>query len=127
MEDSRGWYRATYKGVSMKQKKVCTQCHGASKDCPICKGQGRDYTKKELNKVDMVNYPPHYMFGMIEPIEVIEDWELDFCLGNVIKYIARAGRKVTVINDEEMIQDLKKAQWYLNRRIKQMEDVSKKE
>lgn len=37
--------------------------------------------------------PHHYTASHIEPIEVIEDWELGFNLGNAVKYIARAGRK----------------------------------
>ena len=52
---------------------------------------------------DNVNHPSHYAEGRkYEPIDVIEDWELDFCLGNAVKYISRAGRK----SDE--LEDLKK-------------------
>ena len=44
-----------------------------------------------MNKIDA---PSHYVDGRkIQPIDVIEDWDLDFCRANVIKYIARAGRK----------------------------------
>lgn len=65
---------------------------------------------------DSVNRPSHYTEGRkYEPIDVIEDWELDFHLGNALKYISRAGRK------EDAIQDLKKARWYIERRIKQLE------
>lgn len=65
---------------------------------------------------DSVNRPSHYTEGRkYEPIDVIEDWELDFCLGNALKYISRAGRK------DDAIQDLKKAKWFINRRIKQLE------
>jgi len=46
-----------------------------------------------------------------EAIKVIEAWELGFNLGNVIKYISRAGKKGS------KLEDLKKAQWYLNREI----------
>ena len=48
-----------------------------------------------------------------EAIKVIEAWELDFHLGNTVKYISRAGKKET---DKEL-QDLNKALWYLQRRI----------
>ena len=51
---------------------------------------------------------------------VIEDWDLDFHLGNTVKYISRAGKKGT---DKEL-QDLKKALWYLERRIQNLEDAS---
>ena len=47
----------------------------------------------------------------IEPIDVIEDWRLGFCLGNTVKYIARAEHKGSTI------QDLEKAEWYLKREI----------
>lgn len=61
---------------------------------------------------DLVNHPPHYISGRkYEPIDVIADWDLSFCLGNAVKYISRAGRK------DDTIQDLKKAVWYLEREI----------
>ena len=60
---------------------------------------------------DNINRPKHYNQGRIEPIEVIEDWELGYHLGNVIKYIARAEHK------GKLIEDLKKAKWYLDRYI----------
>ena len=66
---------------------------------------------------DPVNAPSHYIEGRAyEPIDVIEDWGLDFCLGNTVKYISRAGRK------NDTLEDLKKARWYLDRRIKQLEE-----
>lgn len=65
---------------------------------------------------DQVNSPSHYIEGRkYEPIKVIMDWRLGYCLGNVVKYISRAGRK----NDK--LEDLKKAQYYLNRYIEQLE------
>jgi hypothetical protein len=60
---------------------------------------------------DPINCPPHYTATKIEPIDVIETWGLGYRLGNVIKYIARAGRK------GDAVQDLEKAAWYLNREI----------
>jgi hypothetical protein len=60
---------------------------------------------------DQINHPPHYTFGKIEPIDVIEDWQLGFCTGNALKYIARAKHK-----GSEII-DLEKARWYLDREI----------
>ena len=64
---------------------------------------------------DQVNHPAHYTQGKkIEPIEVIEDWDLNFCLGNVVKYISRAGRK----DPSKEIEDLEKARFYLDRHIK---------
>ena len=67
---------------------------------------------------EQVNHPKHYggEHNPYEAIKVIEAWNLDFCLGNVAKYISRAGKKS---NNE--LEDLKKALWYLERRIGQIE------
>lgn len=64
---------------------------------------------------EKVNHPPHYGGGdnPFEAIKVIEAWQLDFCLGNTIKYISRAGKK----SKETEIQDLEKALWYLQRKV----------
>lgn len=65
---------------------------------------------------DEINHPSHYVDGrQHEPIDVIEDWELNYCLGNCLKYISRAGRK----EGEVDLVALRKAQWYLNREIEQ--------
>ncbi len=67
------------------------------------------------DEVDMVNHPPHYGAGVYESIKVIKAWGLGFCLGNAVKYIRRAPFKGSEL------EDLKKARWYLNRRIEQLE------
>ena len=67
--------------------------------------------------VDLVNHPPHYKSGGIETIDFIEAKELPFHLGNVVKYIARAGKK----DGADTLTDLKKAQWYLARYIQTLE------
>jgi hypothetical protein len=66
-----------------------------------------------------VDHPPHYggEDNPYEAIKVIEAWDLDFSLGSVLKYISRAGKK----NPNLYLVDLKKAQWYLNRKIEQLE------
>lgn len=60
-----------------------------------------------------VNHPSHYNSGKYEVIDVIEDWNLDFSLGNAVKYIARAGKK----DKTKIKEDLEKAIWYINRFI----------
>ena len=60
---------------------------------------------------DVINHPSHYTRGKIEVIDFIEDQQLPYHLGNVIKYIARAGYK------GDKLEDLKKARWYLDRYI----------
>ena len=72
----------------------------------------------EINKTipsDNVNNPSHYNTGTIEVITVIEDWNLNFNLGNAIKYIGRCEHK----NNKE--EDIKKAIWYLERELKNIE------
>lgn len=49
--------------------------------------------KRMMENNDNVKHPAHYCYGKYEPINVIRDWQLNFNLGNVIKYIARAGKK----------------------------------
>ena len=68
-------------------------------------------------KPDLIDHPPHYNFSAIEPIDVIEAWELGFNDGQVIKYLARAGRK----DGEGTLKDKRKALWYLTREISRME------
>jgi hypothetical protein len=60
---------------------------------------------------DPVNHPKHYTFGKIEVIDAIEDWKLNFHLGNTVKYIVRAPHK------GNLLEDLQKARWYLDREI----------
>lgn len=69
-------------------------------------------------KEDQV-HPSHYKELNPEPITVIENWKLDFYTGNALKYIARAGRKA------DAATDLKKAIWYLERKIKSLEDFNR--
>ena len=62
---------------------------------------------------DPVNHPPHYKAGGIEVIDFIEAKDLNFRLGNVVKYVSRAGKKL----DSNPVQDLEKALFYLKREI----------
>ena len=68
---------------------------------------------------DPINNPSHYAEGrQYEPIAVIEDWQLNYRLGNAVKYISRAGRK------QNAIEDLRKAVWYIEREIETLEGAS---
>jgi hypothetical protein len=70
---------------------------------------------EQQQSYEYVNHPEHYggELNPYEVIKVIEALEMDFHLGNTFKYIARAGKKGT---DKEL-QDLEKALWYLQRKI----------
>lgn len=71
-----------------------------------------------MENKEMVNHPSHYggAENVYEAIKVIEAWELDFHLGNTVKYISRAGKK----NQEKELEDLLKAKWYLDRKIENL-------
>ena len=61
---------------------------------------------------NIISRPAHYIEGRsIEPITVIEEFGLCHHLACVVKYLARAGRKTSIIND------LRKAHWYLDREL----------
>jgi len=65
-----------------------------------------------MSKVD---HPSHYRKDTgFEAINVIEAWDLNFNLGNTVKYISRNGKK----DPDEYILDLEKARWYIDREIK---------
>lgn len=64
---------------------------------------------------DSVNHPSHYTsYKGLEIIELTE--QMNFCKGNAIKYIARAGLK----DPSKEIEDLEKAQWYIAREIQRL-------
>lgn len=65
-----------------------------------------------------VNNPEYYggKENTYEAIKVIESWELNFHLGNVVKYISRAGKK----DKTKLNEDLQKAKWYLDRYINEV-------
>ena len=71
-------------------------------------------------KVDLINKPPHYTFGKIEVIDVIDDWNLGFYEAQVLKYLARHRYK------GDPIGDLKKAKWYLDRLISKLDNKKDK-
>lgn len=76
-----------------------------------------DMLKEKLaeSKYDMVNHPPHYTQhpSGVECIQITE--HMNFCLGNAVKYIWRAGLK-----SNNPVQDLEKAVFYLNREIQRL-------
>ena len=74
--------------------------------------------RKNLSSGDSVSHPAYYATSSgLEAIDVIEAFfDDDFHLGNAFKYIARAGKK-----DNE-IEDLRKAVWYILRRIEKTEE-----
>ena len=68
---------------------------------------------------DPVNHPSHYTQGKIECIDFITDKGLNFCRGNAVKYIVRAGLK----DKSKEIEDLEKAVFYIRREIEDLRKV----
>ena len=86
----------------------------------VCNGEHYEpitIEEEEIVSKEMVDHPSHYNMGKYEAIDVIEDWQLNFNLGNTVKYISWAGHK------DDIVQDLKKALWYLEREIKRIENT----
>lgn len=79
----------------------------------ICKSMSRDLSAAKIDAAtqDNINHPAHYTATAVEPINVIEEWQLGFHLGNCVKYLARCELK------GKPIEDLEKARWYLDREI----------
>jgi len=72
-----------------------------------------------MENKEYVNHPDHYggSENLYEAIKVIDAWNLGFSLGNTVKYISRAGKK----DKQKEVEDLKKALWYLQHHIKNLE------
>lgn len=115
--------------------KSCEQdktCNTARKDSKVCKCiKADDYKnsyeyckdflpkacdslkadKSESDKSEMVDHPSHYQGKKFEVIDIIEDYDLGFNLGNALKYLLRCKKKWN------KAEDIKKAIWYLNREL----------
>jgi translation initiation factor 2B subunit (eIF-2B alpha/beta/delta family) len=68
--------------------------------------------------MNAIDHPDHYggKENTYEAIKIIEAYNLNFSLGNVIKYVLRAGKK-----NSDTVEDLKKARWYIERQIENLE------
>jgi len=106
---------------TLLSEEYCVKCKKRVNLVPVPKDWNRD----------PVNHPDHYGGDTVyEVIKVIEAWGLDndFCLGNTVKYIARAGKKGEEngkIDIKYILTDLKKALWYLERKIKNLENANR--
>ena len=84
----------------------------------------------KIEKVnDNVNHPSHYTSGKIEVIDFITYQKLTYCLGNAVKYVARAGKKDKnhFSYPNKTIEDLQKAVWYINQQIKILQEDESEE
>lgn len=108
-ESNHGFYGEVGKIYTVIEKYNMTiKCYGYEDTVDSC--------RFELVEEDLVNKPSHYTQGKIEVLSFIEDQNLSFHESQVLKYVVRAKHK-----GNELI-DLKKAQFYLNRKIKLLEE-----
>lgn len=124
------WQGGKKKKSKKKPSKILKAVDDANKMFevdPPAKVWLEEYTKKvnalldeqielKVETIDPVNSPAHYTAGGIETIDFIEAKQLNYHLGNCVKYLSRAGLKT-----EDTLEDLKKAAWYLNREIENLE------
>jgi hypothetical protein len=120
----------------VREQKAMSCAHGCSEvgrclhpsdpACPITAPPGRPagwaapkYTTGVVrDALEQVDHPSHYGGDTTyETIKVIAAWGLGFLLGNAVKYISRAGKKDTA----KLLEDLKKARWYLDKAIEKLE------
>lgn len=102
-------------------KKLFENCYMRFLEWYVKGGEPEIISVENRQENDIINHPEHYTKGGIEVREFIDSWKLDFNSGNVIKYVVRAPYKGTEL------QDLKKAQNYLNHLIelKEKEEANK--
>lgn len=86
----------------------------APKRIPV--GWSKDQIMGEQDEEEQVNKPRHYTAGGVETIDFIEAKQLGYHLGNVVKYISRAG-----IKSHNPLTDIRKAKWYLDRYLETLE------
>ena len=111
----------------------CEKCHEHGLECLCASGlttwvkinhnekffENLEKFKREffgMKSKEQVDHPDHYQGNKFEVIDIIEDFELGFRLGNSIKYILRSNKK------DDYCEDLKKAIWYLQREIENYEN-----
>jgi hypothetical protein len=109
--------RITWKNPIVEVGGASEKCKGAVDNL---RKAVRTSLEHQLTKVDNVNHPSHYTDGNIEVIDYIEDKKLNYHLGNVVKYVSRAGKK----DASKTLEDLKKARWYLDRYITKLEEAN---
>ena len=104
------WYSANKDILKMTAKERLEMDERGQMD--IDDPYGARKVMKQILDREMVNHPDHYQgSGGMEVIDIIENYDLGFSLGNAIKYILRSNKKGSAN------QDLKKAIWYINREI----------
>ena len=95
-------------------------CNNTDGKCRWHKGWRASTTAVPVRpEPNTVHHPAHYNHGKIEAITVIEDWDLNFNLGNCLKYLARCDHKGNAV------EDLRKALWYIQRELDRRNTVAR--
>jgi hypothetical protein len=99
--------------------KYCRHCDSTGHSTDECVNPLPASVYEQPVQAEKIQHPAHYggADNPYEAIKVIEAWNLGFALGNAVKYISRAGKKP----GESELDDLKKARFYLERRLQQLE------
>lgn len=106
--------------IGIKNDTRCVVCgYEIPEGGQICSVCGKKYSR-EKSSPDPIK-PDYYNDSKITPFDVIDDWKLDFYLGNAVKYIKRAGKK----DGNSRLQDLKKIRSYVDEEIKREEASGK--
>lgn len=100
-----------------RQLQTCQHCGRTDESvCGTTASFGHCVHYNDNPKKEMISHPQHYGGDTVyETIKVIDAWGLNFNLGNCVKYISRAGKK------ESLLEDLRKARWYLDHEIFKLE------
>ena len=102
-----------------------SECFGYTfwtEGCPGC----NKYELRGSQEGDAISHPAHYCAGReYKPVKVIQDWGLSFCLGNALKYIARAGRKDGCDKREDLQKAVKYLEFEMQAEEKGAEDAAK--
>lgn len=95
---------------------IIPDCYGVANTTTETINLGKIY-EQSMQENDPVSHPGHYTFGTIETIDYIDScgYGLDMCLGNAMKYVSRCKHK------NKMVEDIKKAIWYLNHAVEKLE------
>lgn len=101
------------------------ECFGDTFWVDGCAGCDK-YEGGDLQENDAISHPAHYCAGReYEPVKVIQDWGLSYCLGNVLKYIARAGRKDGCSRQEDLQKAMKYLEFEMQVEAKEIEDAKR--
>lgn len=106
---------ASDKGIKPVIEMQFRNCQKAIDQYLIYLCEGHATLNPEVDKI--VNSPSHYTASKIEVIDIITEVGIGFgfCIGNAIKYLMRAGLK----DQSKLVEDVKKAKWYIDRASKQ--------